>query len=342
MAIGQLPGRIGNFIQGAAQRTGEVAGNIGSELREGFGFGESNVPEDEQLYGVNPRRAYWAAALGDFSRMAAGQPFQGSAQETQQRQQLFQQQIKQRKAQQQIQLLNALKSSDRTPNIIREARELYPNDPAAQKEYVEDYRKKAGVEVNMGQDWQTQIMGNIMEARSGAVKAGQNVRRYNAMLELIPSLGNTGGGAEAMTTFRSTLNQFGLEELSSAVDAFGQVAGVDIFSGDQGARELFRALSNQDIISQARELYPVSNSDIQLLKQMAATLSGQSDSAAMEALIRERLVHEQNTLDQYEWLRGQLPPGITPPPSVPGGSMDLQGIGSKRQRLEELRRETGM
>lgn len=341
MPMGNLPGRIGNFIQGAARGTKNTAGRIGNELKEGFGFGESEIPEEEQLYGINPRRAYWANVMADFSNMAMGQPYQNSAMQGQANQKLFQNKMKQQKQQNAIQMMNAMKQKDQTPNIVREAKFMHPDDPEAQRKFIEDYRKKSGVQVNMGQEWQDRIMGDILDTRGEAVKANRDIRRYDAMLELIPSLGNTGGGAEAMTTFRSTLEQFGLGELSGAIDAVGKAAGIDVFSGDQGARELFRALSNQDIVGRARELYPVSNSDIQLLKQMTATLSGQSDPKALEALIKEQRNDREQTIQHYEWMRGLLPEEIPAPPPVQGGRMDLQGVGTQRQELEELRKKHG-
>lgn len=347
MPIGDLPGRMGNFIQGAARGTKNAAGQLATGLKEGFGFEESNVPDDEQLYGINPRRAYWANALADFSNMAQGHPFQGMAMQGKANQQRFQQQMKQQKIAEELKrqqlgigMLNAMKNKD--PSIIQEAKKLYPNDPDKQRKYVEDYRKKAGVQVNMGQEWKDKLMSNIMEVRPEAVRAQQDVRRYDAMLELIPSLGRTGPGAEAMTTFRGFLDQMGMNELAGSINAVSQVAGVDFFSGDQGARELFRALSNQDIVGRARELYPVSDSDIRILKQTAATLSGQSDPKALEALIREQKQERTSTLQYYDWMRSMMPEGVTPPPGIDQeGGMDLRGVGSQREELEALRRKHG-
>jgi hypothetical protein len=324
MPIAELPGRIGNFIGGVADKA-----------KSTFGFEESGLNKEEELYGMNPRRAYWAAALGDLANVAGGGKFEGRGQQVNAQQQQWQEQLRQQKEleemkQQQLHInyLNAVKAKNETdPSIIREARLLYPDDPARQQKYVEDYRaKRDPIQINIGDKWQDKLMGNIMETRGEAMKADASNRRYQGMLELIPHLGRTGPGAEAITRFKGAATQFGAEEWVNFLDGVAETAGLDLTSGNQGARELFIALQNQDIVNRARELYPVSNSDLKILKQMTATLSGQSDPKAMEAIIREQIELNRGTIDYYEWMRNSLPPEIGPPPSVRGGSMDVRGV----------------
>lgn len=350
MAIGELPGRIGNFIDNTPgmKQAGRFMGNVGRGAQSFFGFEDSGLEKEQELYGINPRRAYWSAALADLANVAGGGQYQNQAGQTNAAQQQWQEQLRQQKMledlkrqQMGISYLNATKTDD--PSIVREAEFMFPDDSAKQREYIQQYRDKPSTQFNIGEDFQTSILKGMFEMRPEVVQAEHDIRRYGAMKDLIPNLGNTGTGAEGMTSFRGFLSQAGMEEWAGFINTIGKAVGVEVFSGEPGARELFRALSNQDVVGRAKELYPVSDSDIRILKQMAATLSGSSDPRVLESLIDEELSKRQSVLGQYDFYKQMLEAqGITMPPTPGPGSMNLHGLDvdqGLQQEIDTLRQE---
>ena len=340
MPIGELPGRIGNFIDTAGQRIKEVAGYTPSGL----------APEDE-LYGINPRRAYWSNALIDLAGVTMGQAPQGLAQNAAAQQQLHVQQRQQDAYDSEVkamiaeaQLRNAMKppkGSEKTP-LQKEAEGMFPNDPQRQSDWIQEVRRKSGIEINTGDKRQNahfdSMLKAVPEVHAAAIGAADEIARYNTMEDLIPYLGNTGNTKEFMVNMKSGLNALGMQGVTGFIDTLSEAAGVDFFSGDQGATELFRALTNQDVLDRARELYPVSNTDLQFLKEITATLKTMSDPEAMISMIGNRRARSQRTLDQYNWYRNSLSgvEGLPPMPEII--PYDTDAI---RKRVAELEAKTG-
>lgn len=80
---------------------------------------------------------------------------------------------------------------------------------------------------------------------------------------------------------------------------------MDFFSGDLGANELFRALSTGGVIEEASELYPVSDKDMGLLKEMVATLRI-NDKDTMQILINRGKEQAQIPINLYNTNRGYM------------------------------------
>jgi hypothetical protein len=202
-----------------------------------------------------------------------------------------------------------------------------PEYQAAAKELA----AKSGQTINMGNDFRQGIAGNIMDVRTEAVEASNRLASYDAMEEILPYLGKTGVGKESMTSFRSFMNQFGMGSAAGALDAVMETAGIDLLSGDQGAQELFRALSNEEVVEKARLLAPVSDSDRSFLREMAATLAT-GDPEAAKVLIERGRRKQRGVIDKYNWMRGQLPEGVPLPPEVGVDPLDTSGVTGKQVR----------
>jgi hypothetical protein len=335
MPIGELPGRISNF-----------AGRVKEGAKNTFGMNPSGLSPEQEAFGMNPRRAYWSAALGDLANVTMGQPFQNRGMQVNAAQQQHMQALEQQKQQEElkrealrIQELNALKERQgQDPTIIREARELYPNDPEAQRQYVENYRNRAPMQVNISDKNQGQYIGdmlkNVPESYEAAISAADEISRYDTMEQLIPYIGTTGNTKEFMVNLRGGLNSLGLGRVADFMGALGEAAGVDFFSGDQGAAELFRALSRNDVLNRARELYPVSDRDIAFLQETAVTLK-MSDPEAMTSMLKRNRQAAQRRIDFYNWQRQTLSgyQGIPPLPEVV--PYDIDRIRNRASQLEQ-------
>lgn len=338
MPLGELPGRLSDFI-GATKRS----------TKHALGLDPSGLEPDDEAFGMNPRRAYWAAALQDLSSMTMGQPMQGLGMQVNQAQAQHVQQRRSdainneyKSAIAQAQLMNAMKPAkgEGTPSIIREARELYPDDPDRQREYVEAYRAKAPNSVSIDfadsgpKEYLQGLLKDVPAVHQAATQAADEIARYDAMDALIPQLGNTGNAKEWAMNLRSGLTSLGMGHIGGFLDALSEAAGGDIFTGDQGAAELFRALSNQDVLDRAKELYPVSNTDIQFLKEMSVTMKTMSDPEAMRSMLGNRRRQSQRAIDQYNWHRQALQqiPGLPPLPEII--PYDTNAIGRRADQLE--------
>lgn len=326
--VGRAAAKVGDF----AIDTGKQVGGAAADY---FGFTDSGLDKADELYGINPRRAYWSNALLDLAGVSMGQAPQGLAQQSaaaqqQHIQQRQQQQMNNRARQQALMInaMNAMKDSD--PQIVRTAKRLYPGDKGAQDRFILDYyEKRGGPLVDMGSDFNERIIDQVFELAPEAEAAQFQIGRLEAMKSLIPALGKTGTGAEAITNMRGFFNAIGGTQWYDFLSSVANLAGLDLDSGDLGARELFRALGNVEIIGQASELYPVSNSDINLLKQSFASLSGQSDPKAMEALIQQEIEKRNMIIDRYDYARSLVPKNIPPPPNVRSRQMDTMGVGDQ-------------
>lgn len=320
MPLGELPGRLSNFI-----------GTTGQKIKEGAGFTPSGLAPEDELYGMNPRRAYWSNALIDLANFTQGGQMQGLGQQANAGQTMHMQQRRQemqdnevRNAIAQAQLMNAMKppkGSEKTP-LQKEAEAMFPNDSQQQANWIQEVRRKSGINVNTGDNRQNahldSLLAGVPEVHAAAIGAADEIARYNAMEDLIPYLGNTGNTKEFMVNLKSGLNGLGMQNIAGFIDTLGEVIGGDPFSGDQGAAELFRAMSNQDVLDRARELYPVSNTDIQFLKETTATLKTMSDPEAMRTMIKNRRSRSQRSIDQYNWYRQSLQgiEGLPPMPEI--------------------------
>jgi hypothetical protein len=331
---------------------GELPGRIGNTVKRTFGFEPSGLPPEDELYGINPRRAYWSAALADLANFSMGEKFQNAGQATNAAQQQWVAQNEQNRINNQYkdmigqaQLISAMKPGrgQQPTAIIQEAQYLFPDDPAAQQKYIEDYRAKSGININWNDKNQGQYTGKLLEQvpaiRDAAMQASDEIARYNTMEQLIPQLGNTGTAKEWLTSLRGGLASLGMGGAAGFLDALSEAAGADFFSGDQGAAELYRALANQDVLDRAKDLYPVSNTDIEFLKQISATMKAMSDPDAMRSMIGNQRARSQRQIDQYNWYRQTLSgfEGIPPLPEII--PYDINAI---QRRTQELERELGI
>ena len=153
-------------------------------------------------------------------------------------------------------------------------------------------------------------------------------------------------GKEFETDVRSFLQTFGMEGLEDVVKSIYP----DIFTGDLSATQFFRALGSTDVLDRARELYPVSNIDITLLKQASASLMQSPE--AMYGLIEQRRGAAQKDIELYNVISQStalkegginlpsfgmpdltLPPGARPPEPVEGalpeGATNVREINGK-------------
>jgi hypothetical protein len=261
-----------------------------------------------------------------------GQPMQGLGMQVNQAQQ---QHVQQRQADAinneyksaiaQAQLMNAMKppKGEAATSLQKEAEGMFPDDPAKQAEWIQSVRAKSpnSVSIDFAQAGPKQFLEGLLKdyptVYNAATQAQDDISRFDAMDALIPSLGNTGNAKEWATNLRSGLNSVGMGNVGGFLDALTEASGGDLFSGDQGAAELFRALSNQDVLARAKELYPVSNRDIDFLKEMSVTMKTMSDPQAMRTMLQNRRQKSQRAIDQYNWYKKSLEPlGLPPMPEI--------------------------
>lgn len=335
--IGQLPGRLSSGAKGVASGYKRITGNY-----------PSGLSKEEELYGMNPRQAYWSASLSDMASVIAQQGNPGKRFEIMEAQQRHTQNLRQaqelkkyREQMAKAALLNATKprGSDWTGHM-KDATAILGADKVYSPEWQELVRKLSmtpAMQFNMGPKVGTEfyqdVLSNIPDARADARKAQTDITRYKVMESLIPHMGATGLGKDMMTSFRSALNQFGMNEYAEFMDAVGEAAGIDFFSGDQGVTELFRALGTEDIIGQAKQLYPVSNSDINLLREMVASLRI-NDKDTLRVLIQSGLNKAQIPIDRFNELRGyitnspqEIRDALPPIPGLPAlPFLDIKGV----------------
>lgn len=342
MPMGELPGRLGQF----------------------FGMDAGDVPKDEQAFGMNPRRAYWTFALQDLASIAsthggATGEMSSKAMEANAYQQKYQQAVMQQKQNQlyqqqiaQAALLNAWKTKDSSTTAMRnaEAMGLVPGTP----EYS-DFIRQASLRPLVDQSDKTQnqyyedMLKHVPEVRDRAANAADGMSRVDAMEKLIPLLGRTGPGKDMMVGVKGFFNQVGMSWVPDFIDSMAQTAGSEaVFTGQQGAQELFRALGGDAVLAKAKELYPVSNADINFLKEINATLA-LNDPQAMMALLGGRRNSLQRDLDTYEWYRSALEKFEGVPPLPPIKPYQMKGTDvpqtrkttlspEKQKRLDELLR----
>lgn len=332
MAIEELPGALTDFI-----------GRTTRPVRETFGLVPSGLKPEEELFGMNPRRAYWANALADLSQLGrtgvmGDRAMQGRAAQTEHMNRL-KQQAQAKKYQDAIAeagLLNAMRGKDSRTTLERnlEAAGYSPGTREFQDAMREAMKK--GPLVDMGQDIASQYLEALPDAYQAASEARTDIGRYSRMLDLLPQLGETGPGKNAMVNFKGFLNALGMNDVANFIDGVSEIVGADFFSGDQGAAEFYRALNTGDVIGKARELYPVSDRDLQFLFQMTPALN-LSDKRAMEAIIRSNIEGANRNIQYYDAIRSNLPEGTgTPLPEIPTYEFDTD------DEYTRLKNELGM
>ncbi len=351
--MAEMPGEVANFagrVPGMMARLpGRMAGGVKNFVQSGIGTNEGD------LYGINPRRAYWANALADLGNVAQGRGdqntrMQGRAAQTaftrQQAQDAWQRQYQGQIAQ--AALLNAGKRPD-ARSVAEKMAEAAGHKPGTKeyKEFIRQYALKSQVSVNMGpkvgQGFLQDTLAGLPKSRSDAESAQRSLARYGAMESLLPYIGESGVGKDLMTSFRSSLNSFGLGEVGSFVDALAESSGWDFFSGDQGATELYRALNSKDIVGRARELYPVSNSDLNILREMTASLRI-NDKDAMRTLIQQGKLENQYPIDAFNRNRDYIrnaPPEYAPympdvPPLKANPALDINGVTNQQSEWDRM------
>ncbi len=334
---------LGDEISDVASFIGRQAGNIGRQIQNVTGFTDSGLAPEEEAFGMNPRRAYWSAALADLANFSNTGQMQGTGMQVNQQQQNWQENLRRRKVIEDYQRMNAMtgmmKAMQGPKGTTLERNLAAAGYTPGTPEYQEAMRKamEKGPLVDMGQDWQSQIMGQLPDAFQKASTAREDIGRYERMLELSQSgqLGNTGPGKNAMVNFKGFLNAMGMQGAANFIDGVGEIAGVDLFSGDQGAQEFYRALNTQDVIGKARELYPVSDRDMAFLMQMTPALNV-ADDDARNALIRGQMERANRDIQYYDFLKGRLDlpegQGTIPLPEIP--TYDF-GDDDYSRRLEE-------
>lgn len=308
----------------------DIASNIGRRAVQGaraageyFGFAAPNMPREELAYGMNPRRAYFSAALTDLANFAGGGRLQGLGMQANQQQAQHQQRVQAQRAREEYnqQIADAAMANARRGRAGTSAMQnaqamgLQPGTPEYEA-YIRQVTTKPLV--NMASD---EVMKSMVDQLPGAYEraraAQESLYRYDMMEQLIPQLGNTGPGKNFMTNLRGGLKAIGFGGAAEFIEAVGQVTGVDLFSGDTGAAELFRALGTPAILEQAKELYPVSDRDLAFLTQMAPTLSV-SDPNVLRQLINQGREGARGDIQYYDFLRGQLPTSPQAGPELPG------------------------
>jgi hypothetical protein len=290
---------------------------------------------------INPREQYWRGVGRDVTSVMLGQAPQNMGHRMADAADIYNregpQRLADRKYKEDIaraQLLNAQRPPTPAKPSAFEAKLLAMGLTPGTPEYqaaAKELAAKSGQTINMGNDFRQGIAGNIMDVRTEAVEASNRLASYDAMEEILPYLGKTGVGKESMTSFRSFMNQFGMGSAAGALDAVMETAGIDLLSGDQGAQELFRALSNEEVVEKARLLAPVSDSDRSFLREMAATLAT-GDPEAAKVLIERGRRKQRGVIDKYNWMRGQLPEGVPLPPEVGVDPLDTSGVTGKQVR----------
>jgi len=313
--LSELPVKAANLAKRVPGMLGRLPGRMSSAAKPIFGLESSGLSPEEEAFGMNPRRAYWSSALADLGSVVGGQGDPNTRMQTNQIQTQHQQQLKAnefmenyRSQMAMASLLNARKSKS---TITKEqqnaaAMGLEPGSPEY-AEYIRQVTTKPLVSMggDVSAEFYSDIASRLPDARAEATKSQLDLSRFQVMETLIPHLGETGVGKELMVSFRSSLNQFGMADSANFIDALGEAAGIDVFDGDQGVQELFRALSSQDVIGRAKELYPVSNSDINLLREMVASLKI-NDKDAMRVLIDRGKQQAQIPIDRFNEYRGYM------------------------------------
>jgi hypothetical protein len=311
--------------------------------------------------GMNPRRAYWANALSDMGNMARGGADQNTRMQgnmaQQQHQRAMQQEAFMRAYKSQMAnaaILNAQKRPD-TRSVAEKMAEAagHKRGTPEYQAFIKAYASKPGMTVNMGPKVGTEyykgILKNLPEQEIAAQAGMQDIAKYNAMEALLPHIGNTGIGKEFVTHFRSALNQYGMSGVANALDIVTDSFGIDLFSGDVGAIEAFKALGTDDIVGRAKELYPVSNSDINLLKEMVANLRI-SDPDTQRMLIQTGRQKAQSPIDIFNRNRKIINEGAPDEirqylPTIPGlpanPAIDVKGVTGDDPWEEEMKAKYG-
>ena len=329
MPLGELPGRLASGI-------GKAAKGVGGFM----GFNDSMLNDQQKEYqaqtGMNPRREMWAAALSNLGQVGkGGGPGTAAMQMKHQQQQMMERQKQQQLLNQQkqhtleTQRLNAEKTPDSRTPYQKEADELFPGDQAAQSQWIKATREKASTHVNnpiqdKGQvEMNKMLIKEIPAMRETASASADALARNQTLMSLVDHLGNTGTGKSAMTSAKTFFNTVGAGGAIDWVDAIGEAANIDIWSGETGAIELARALNNDEILTKAQSMKGnLSNKDLNFLRESADILS-MSDPNAMKALIESRIAPHQRNLDYYNQTATYLGSQFEGAPSIP--QIQVQG-----------------
>lgn len=100
----------------------------------------------------------------------------------------------------------------KTTDIMAEAQSLYPNDPAAQRKFIEDYRAKAGVKVDINQPASPnpvvqEDFKNVIDTGRAAVAGLSDIERGRIALKNLP----TGAGQELRAKAQMWVKALGLD-----------------------------------------------------------------------------------------------------------------------------------
>ncbi len=304
--IGEITSDIAGAIGRATKRAGQTVADYA-------GLAPSGLAPEQEAHGMNPRRAYLSAAMLDLAQFGTTGQMRGMGQQVNRQQQQHIQAIKARQARERYNemigsaaMMNANRGAAGTQAMRNAAAMGLKPGTQAYNDYIRQVTTKPLVD--MGSEIQNQFMDQLPDAYTAASAAASTLARYDTMEKLIPRLGQTGPGKNAMTNFRGGLNALGMSGAANFIDALSEAAGADFFSGDQGAAEFFRALGTRDILSQAKKLYPVTDRDIRFLEQMAPMLSI-SDPDAMMDIIQQGREEANRDIEYYNYIQSNSPPG---------------------------------
>ena len=115
-------------------------------------------------------------------------------------------------------------------SLMKEAQSLYPNDPAAQKAFIEKARNRAPLSIEMKNNpanLVAKVAGADYEAaRDAASKAGQKLYQLNEMRSLFDSGVPTGTLADQTIGIRKLLFEFGVKDtdlpIQEAISSLGK------------------------------------------------------------------------------------------------------------------------
>ena len=291
-----------------------------------FGYNDSMLTEQQKRYkeitGGNPRKNMWLKAMfagtnaETFRGVLEKDRAEKSAAEKYDTDMAYKQHIAD------TQRMNALKGSRRpdTRTVLqKEAEDLYGKGTPEYNEYIRKYRERSSTHVTPHSKVQFEAykgyIKEVPEARSAAVAAVDSMERIDMMMELNDHLGNTGKGKEFFTGMKSFFTGLGMESTIDTLDSILEVAGIDAFSGDQGATELYQALNNEQILNHSSILRgPTSDRDINFLRDASAALR-MSDPDARLALLRQNRKKYSHDIEYYDYIRKALSEtGVNAPP----------------------------
>lgn len=336
-------GRLGN-------RMGSLPGRLASAGKTLMGFEPSGLTKRQELTGINPRRQYWANALADLSNVAGGGRYQnmagqGRTAQTQHMEQLKQQETvnKFREQQLMISMMNAKKKPDDRTTQMRNT-EALGNKPGSTEYYTQlKALLKKGPLVTMGEKWQTKLNEDYPELYTNARNAQTDMDRLDAMDKLVASVGNFGKGKEFMTDLGSFLEQYELDDLKFAIDQAGEILGINFWSGDQDAAELFAAFANASVLGDLKKVGPpVSDKDIKFIQNLKASLTSTSSVEGQRALIKAQRKSAGIPLEVYDSIRSSNQEAFAHWRKIEPSKFDTFGIGEAEKTDDEILRGYGI